>query len=119
MGEYFVYLINEKDTVKQRRIEVGPAQGEFVVVRSGLNPGDKIVLEGLQKVHPGSFVSADTTHIVNQASSTPNKAVQVNTESKSNPDEVKGSDKNNGTKNKGDKSKGESKKEEEKRGNKM
>jgi multidrug efflux pump subunit AcrA (membrane-fusion protein) len=53
-----VYLINNNDTIKQRRIELGPNEGEFVVVKKGLNPGDKIVLEGIQKVHEGSAVVA-------------------------------------------------------------
>ena len=58
MGEYFVFLINNNDTIKQRRVELGPNEGEFVVVKKGLNPGDKIVLEGIQKVHEGSAVVA-------------------------------------------------------------
>jgi RND family efflux transporter MFP subunit len=56
MGEYFVYLINNGDTVKQKRIVIGPTQGEFVIVKSGLNPGDKIVVDGIQKIHQGSVV---------------------------------------------------------------
>jgi RND family efflux transporter MFP subunit len=56
MGEYFVYQIDNNSIVKQKRIELGPTQGEFVVVKTGLNPGDKIVLEGIQKVHEGSSV---------------------------------------------------------------
>lgn len=58
MGEYFVYLINSNDTVKQKRIVIGPIQGEYVLVKSGLNPGDKIVVDGLQKIHQGSAVVA-------------------------------------------------------------
>ncbi len=58
MGEYFVFLINNNDTIKQRRVELGPNEGEFVVVKKGLSPGDKIVLEGIQKVHEGSAVVA-------------------------------------------------------------
>jgi membrane fusion protein (multidrug efflux system) len=57
MGEYFVYLI-DNNVVKQKRIELGPNHGELVVVKSGLNPGETIVLEGLQKVHEGSAVIA-------------------------------------------------------------
>ena len=57
MGEYFVYLI-DNNVVKQKRIELGPNHGELVVVKSGLNPGETIVLEGIQKVHEGSAVTA-------------------------------------------------------------
>ena len=55
MSEYFVYLI-DKNTVKQKRIELGPNLGEMVVIKRGLKPGDTIVLEGIQKVHEGSTI---------------------------------------------------------------
>ena len=56
MGEYFVYTIDSKK-VKQIKIEPGSNLGEYIVVTNGVKPGDKIVLEGLQKVHNGSMVS--------------------------------------------------------------
>jgi membrane fusion protein, multidrug efflux system len=55
MGEYFVYLI-ENNVVKQKRVSLGPNHGEMVVVKSGLSPGETIVLEGIQKVREGSTV---------------------------------------------------------------
>lgn len=55
MGEYFVYLI-ENNVVKQKRVNLGPNHGEMVVVKSGLSPGETIVLEGIQKVREGSTV---------------------------------------------------------------
>ena len=55
MGEYFVYAIDSMK-VKQIKIEPGSNLGEYIVVKKGLNPGDKIVLDGLQKVHNGSMV---------------------------------------------------------------
>jgi membrane fusion protein, multidrug efflux system len=55
MGEYFVYLIDSMK-VKQVKIIPGSNLGEQIVVRQGVKPGDKIVLEGLQKVHNGSIV---------------------------------------------------------------
>lgn len=57
MGEFFVYKIDTNNIVKQKRVELGPTQGLVVIVKSGLNPGDKIVLEGIQKVHEGSSVN--------------------------------------------------------------
>jgi RND family efflux transporter MFP subunit len=55
MGEYFVYLI---DSMKVRQVRISPGSnlGEQIVVTHGVKPGDKIVLEGLQKVHNGSMV---------------------------------------------------------------
>jgi RND family efflux transporter MFP subunit len=55
MGEYFVYVIDSMK-IKQVKIELGSNLGDMIVVKKGLTPGDKIVLEGLQKVHHGSVV---------------------------------------------------------------
>jgi membrane fusion protein, multidrug efflux system len=57
MGEYFVYKIDSGNIIKQKRVQLGPAQEDKVVVKTGLNPGDKIVVEGIQKVHEGSSVT--------------------------------------------------------------
>ena len=57
MGEYFVYKIDSGNIVKQKRVQLGPSQEDKVVVKNGLNPGDRIVLEGIQKVHEGSPVT--------------------------------------------------------------
>lgn len=56
MGEYFVYRIDSMK-VTQVRITPGANLGEQIVVMGGIKAGDKIVLEGLQKVHNGSMVS--------------------------------------------------------------
>lgn len=55
MGEYFVYAI---DSMKVKQIKIAPGSnlGEYIVVNEGVKPGDKIVLDGLQKVHNGSMV---------------------------------------------------------------
>jgi membrane fusion protein, multidrug efflux system len=55
MGEYFVYLIDSMK-VKQVKIEPGSSLGEFIVVKQGLKEGDRIVLDGLQKLRNGSMV---------------------------------------------------------------
>jgi hypothetical protein len=49
--------------VETRRIEIGEQRGPLIVVRSGLAEGDRVIVSGLQKVHPGTTVEvkADTT----------------------------------------------------------
>lgn len=49
----YVYVVGEGDRVQQRTIELGPDSGADVVVTSGLAEGDRIVVEGLQKIAPG------------------------------------------------------------------
>lgn len=58
MGEFLVYLI-ENNKVVQKRITLGADLGKFVVVKEGLNPGDRIILEGIQKVREGSAVTVE------------------------------------------------------------
>ncbi len=55
MSEYMVYLI-DNGKAEQKRITLGPVLGELVIVKTGLKQGDKIVLEGIQKVHEGVAV---------------------------------------------------------------
>jgi membrane fusion protein (multidrug efflux system) len=52
-------LVVEKDgKVALRVLELGEAQGDKWVVRKGLNPGDQLIVEGLQKVRPGVDATA-------------------------------------------------------------
>ncbi|WP_323846828.1 efflux RND transporter periplasmic adaptor subunit [Microbulbifer magnicolonia] len=56
----YVYLVSEKNLTERREVEVGPQQGDLVVIRSGLLPGDLIVVNGLQKIFfPGMPVQPE------------------------------------------------------------
>jgi membrane fusion protein (multidrug efflux system) len=55
MGEFFVYLV-QNDTARQRKVIPGQAVRDKVIIASGLQPGEKIVVEGIQKLHDGSPV---------------------------------------------------------------
>lgn len=54
----FVYVIKADNTVDSRQVKLGPKVGNMVVVEEGLNPDDTIVVEGIDKVKPGSMVQA-------------------------------------------------------------
>jgi multidrug efflux system membrane fusion protein len=57
--EQFVFLVDDKaETVDRRVIVVGASQGEITSVSSGLNEGDVVVTDGLDKLTPGMKVSA-------------------------------------------------------------
>ncbi len=58
MSENMVYII-ENNKVSQRRIILGTNLGRLVVVKEGLRPGDKIILDGIQNVREGSLVTFD------------------------------------------------------------
>lgn len=42
--------------VDYRPVQLGSEQGNLRVIASGLQPGDKIVVDGLQRVRPGAQV---------------------------------------------------------------
>ncbi len=55
-GIHNVYVINDENKVELRRIIVGPTIDSFWLVDEGLNNGERVVYEGLQKVKPGMTV---------------------------------------------------------------
>ena len=55
-GGASVMLVTPDDEVKSQSIEIGRASGTDWVVKSGLKPGDRVIVEGLQKAHPGMKV---------------------------------------------------------------
>jgi membrane fusion protein, multidrug efflux system len=57
LGEYFAYVVGDSNKVNQQRIELGPQLGANVVVKNGLQPGDKIVVEGVQNLRQGSLIT--------------------------------------------------------------
>jgi membrane fusion protein (multidrug efflux system) len=79
MGEYFVFvatdtIINTSDASAkkqndtaanvpklrafQNKVQLGQTIGANVVVKSGINDGDKIIVDGVQAVHEGSEINA-------------------------------------------------------------
>jgi membrane fusion protein (multidrug efflux system) len=52
----YVLVVNAKDEVEQKRIQTGQATAGNVVVSSGLADGDRVIVEGIQKVRPGDKV---------------------------------------------------------------
>ncbi|MFO1200919.1 MAG: efflux RND transporter periplasmic adaptor subunit [Burkholderiaceae bacterium] len=57
-GTYQVYVLNADDTVTVRDVTPGPRSGSDWVITKGLAAGEKIVVEGLQKVRSGVKVVA-------------------------------------------------------------
>ncbi len=53
----FVFVLGPGDTVQYRPIELGPMIDGLRVIRHGVQPGDKVVINGLQRVRPGVKVA--------------------------------------------------------------
>lgn len=57
-GQTSVLLVNAQNQVEQRDIKISSAAGNKWIVASGLKAGDRVIIEGLQKVRPGSPANA-------------------------------------------------------------
>jgi len=55
----YVMVVGDNKKVEQRRIVAGVEQGRDLVVKEGLKEGELVIVEGIQKVHPGQIVSAN------------------------------------------------------------
>jgi len=57
MGEFFVFVVNDSSKVSQRKIILGTRINEKVIVKDGLQEGDKVVSEGIQKLKDGTAIT--------------------------------------------------------------
>jgi membrane fusion protein, multidrug efflux system len=53
---YYALIVDKQHKVVQRRVKTGPNEGTDVVVVSGLEAGDNVIVDGIQKVRPGQIV---------------------------------------------------------------
>jgi RND family efflux transporter MFP subunit len=52
----YVLVVNGDNVVEQRKVGVGPAEGDLRVIDSGLKPDDRVVIAGLLRAIPGQKV---------------------------------------------------------------
>jgi membrane fusion protein (multidrug efflux system) len=55
-GLFRVYVVDAAGQVSVKEITLGPKSGDDVVVESGLDAGETVIVEGIQKVRPGMTV---------------------------------------------------------------
>lgn len=58
LGRQFVYVVSAGDTVQMRDVTPGAWSGDQWIIKKGLVPGDRVVVDGIQKVGPGRPVRA-------------------------------------------------------------
>jgi membrane fusion protein (multidrug efflux system) len=68
-GRFQVYIVDVDNKVEIREVDLGPSKGAMQVIESGLDGGETIIVEGLQKVRSGTLVNPKV--ITQNAPSTP------------------------------------------------
>jgi membrane fusion protein (multidrug efflux system) len=57
LGEFFVYVVGDSSKVTQRKVLLGTQVGQNIIVKTGLDEGDKIAVEGVQNLKEGSVIT--------------------------------------------------------------
>jgi len=57
LSKTFVYVVGPKNDVQYRAVTLGPIVDGLRVVRSGLEVGESVIVNGLQRVRPGAQVT--------------------------------------------------------------
>jgi membrane fusion protein (multidrug efflux system) len=53
LGRQFVYVVGPGDTVLARDVQPGSWSGDRWIIEKGLVPGDRVIVDAVQKVAPG------------------------------------------------------------------
>jgi RND family efflux transporter MFP subunit len=56
-GSRFIYVLNANDEVVYRRVQVGTLAAGRRVIESGVEPDERVIVNGLQRVRPGVKVA--------------------------------------------------------------
>ena len=73
-GTHSVWVVDESGLAESRAVELGPRIGGEWVVRQGLAPGERVVVDGTQKLLPGTVVRSQplaTSDVASGAAATP------------------------------------------------
>jgi multidrug efflux system membrane fusion protein len=55
-----VFVVKDDDTVEERQVTLGPLDEGLRVIRQGLKPEDRVIIDGLQRARVGAKVSPHT-----------------------------------------------------------
>ncbi len=73
----YVLVVGEGDKTEYREVTLGAPVDGLRTVLSGLKPGERIVVNGLQRVRPGDVVQPQAVPMNNARAGTPERAVAV------------------------------------------
>jgi membrane fusion protein (multidrug efflux system) len=53
----YVLIVDHDDKVQQARVKLSQSEGPDIIVQEGLQPGDRVIVQGIQNVRPGQVVA--------------------------------------------------------------
>ncbi len=59
----YVLVVGAGNVVQRKIVKTGQRQGQFVIINSGLDPGDWVVIEGIQQAFPGAKVEPQRSEL--------------------------------------------------------
>lgn len=70
----YVLVVGSDNKVEQQRVKLGAGEGSDIVVEQGLKQGERVIVQGIQKVHPGMMVVPAQEVPAAEATTTPQAA---------------------------------------------
>lgn len=67
----FVFVVDGESKASYREVKLGPPAEGLRVVASGLKPGERIVVNGLQRVRPGALLAPEEVPMTGAAANAP------------------------------------------------
>ncbi|MBX3589327.1 MAG: MdtA/MuxA family multidrug efflux RND transporter periplasmic adaptor subunit [Burkholderiaceae bacterium] len=67
----YVYVVQPGNSVALRRVETGPVDGEHTVVKQGVEPGQRVVIDGVDNLRDGARVDPIDKEAAERAASQP------------------------------------------------
>ena len=70
-GAKTVLVVGEGNTVEQRTVTVDGRTPEHFLISDGVKPGERVIVEGLQKARPGLPVKPETQPLTEEPAKAP------------------------------------------------
>jgi len=59
-GGRYLLVVNKDNVVEQRKVEIGPLEGEMRVIEKGISADDRVLVAGIMRAIPGQKVNPQT-----------------------------------------------------------
>jgi RND family efflux transporter MFP subunit len=70
----YVLVVGPDNVVQRKVVKTGQTQGQLVIIESGLDPGDWVVVEGIQQAFPGAKVEPQRSEVKADETGSPDDA---------------------------------------------